>query len=167
MPIYEFYCRQCHRIFNFLSRTVNPSATPACPRCGRGGLERRASSFAVSKGRGNSLESEGSPDLDPARLEQAMGSLAREAEALDENDPRHAAQLLRRLYGAAGLAVGPRMAEALRRMEAGEDPEAIEDELGDALDEEDPLEPPSPGSTVKRARRRWLPPSVDPELHEL
>ena len=34
MPIYEFACPRCRRIFSFLSRRVNPSHTPACPKCG-------------------------------------------------------------------------------------------------------------------------------------
>ena len=51
MPIYEFYCRHCHRVFNFLSRAIDTEKTPACPRCGDAGLARRASAFAISKGR--------------------------------------------------------------------------------------------------------------------
>ena len=33
MPIYEFYCPHCHRVFNFLSRAVNTDKTPDCPQC--------------------------------------------------------------------------------------------------------------------------------------
>ena len=48
MPIYEYYCKPCHTIFSFLSRSVNVSARPACPRCGAE-LHKQVSSFAVSQ----------------------------------------------------------------------------------------------------------------------
>jgi hypothetical protein len=39
-----------------------------------------------------------------------------------------------------GLELGAGMEEALRRMEKGEDPEAIEAEMGGILEEEDPFQ---------------------------
>jgi len=39
-----------------------------------------------------------------------------------------------------GLKLGPGMEEALNRMALGEDPEQIEAEMGDLLQEEDPFE---------------------------
>lgn len=180
MPIYEFYCAECHRIFSFLSRSVNTEKQPACPRCGRAGLTRRVSSFAISKGRKEepSRPAEGDlpglpPGMDEARLEQAMATLAREAEGLNEDDPRQGAHLMRRLFEATGMPVGEGMEEALRRMESGEDPEKVEEEMGDVM--EDPLGMEGAGETAAQEprktlaglRRRVLPPSVDPELHEL
>lgn len=165
MPIYEFYCADCHAIYNFLSRTIDTSRRPDCPRCGRNELERRASAFAISKGR-KEEEPSGAPDLDDARLEQAMATLAGEAEGIDESDPKAAARLMRRLYETAGLGLGPNLEEAMRRLEAGEDPEAIEEELGDVLEAEDPFGTGAPAS-VAAVRRRVLPPRTDPELYEL
>jgi putative FmdB family regulatory protein len=180
MPIYEFYCAECHRIFSFLSRSVNTDKQPACPRCGRAGLTRRVSSFAISKGRKEEPAKPAGPDLpglppgmDEARLEQAMATLAREAEGLNEDDPRQGAHLMRRLFEATGLPVGEGMEEALRRMESGEDPEKVEEEMGDVM--EDPLgmegagegAAQEPRKTLAGLRRRVLPPSVDPELHEM
>ncbi len=46
---------------------------------------------------------------------------------------------MRRLFEATGMPVGAGMEEALRRMESGEDPEKIEEEMGDVM--EDPLAP--------------------------
>ena len=107
--------------------------------------------------------------MDDARLEQAMASLASELDGVDENDPRGAARLMRRLYETAGLPVGGVLEEALKRMEAGEDPDAIDAEYGDALDAEDPFLAEGgdgrPGAS--RLARRFLPPRTDPELHEL
>jgi putative FmdB family regulatory protein len=180
MPIYEFYCSSCHRIFSFLSRSVDTAKQPACPRCGRATLTRRISSFAISKGRKEEPVGPAAPELpglppgmDEARLEQAMATLTREAEGMNEEDPRQGAQLMRRLFEATGMPVGEGMEEALRRMESGEDPEKIEEEMGDVM--EDPLgmegaAPPTSDDAKKALRglrRRVLPPSVDPELHEM
>ena len=180
MPIYEFYCSDCHRIFSFLSRSVNTEKKPDCPRCGRPGLARRVSSFAISKGRKEEPATPAEPDLpglppglDEARLEQAMASLAQEAEGLNEDDPRQGAQLMRRLFEATGLPVGAGMEEALKRMESGEDPEKIEEEMGDVMEDPFGMDGASdagekePRRTLAGLRRRVLPPSVDPELHEM
>jgi putative FmdB family regulatory protein len=178
MPIYEFYCRRCHRVFNFLSRAVDTKKTPSCPRCGDPGLSRRASAFAISKGRKEEPKPESpEPEIDEARLERAMQALAGEMDSLDENDPRQGAHLMRRLFEATGMPVGGGMEEALKRMEAGEDPEKIEEDMGDLL-EDDPFggllggegDEKDPEASKKKSPgrlRRLLPPSVDPELYEM
>jgi len=177
MPIYEFYCRHCHRVMSFLSRAVNTQDTPACPHCGRGDLARRASAFAISKGRKEEPKPEAAPGpVDEARLERAMASLASDLDSLDENDPRQGASLMRKLFSAAGAPVASGMEEALRRMEAGEDPEKIEEEMGDVL-EQDPFsgllggEAGGPEADLRGAGlarlRRMLPPTHDTELYEM
>jgi putative FmdB family regulatory protein len=165
MPVYEFYCPDCHRIYNFLARTVTAEKRPDCPRCGRKKLAKQVSLFSISKGRVES-DSEGIPDMDEAKMMKVMESLAGEVEGMDEEDPRQAARLMKRLYDAAGLEVGPGMEEAIRRMEAGEDPDQIEEEIGDLLDQEDPFIAKTK-SGLKDMRRKILPPSVDDTLYEL
>ena len=166
MPIYEFYCRDCHRVYSFLSRTVS-DACPPCPRCGRAGLTRRVSTFAISKGIPEKQDSEAPPQLDDERLEKAMGALAGEAEGLDEEDPRQASRLMRKLFDSAGLPIGGGMEEALRRMEAGEDMEKIEQDLGDVLEEDPFAAGAREGKRGGSGIRRRLPPSVDPTLYEM
>lgn len=167
MPIYEFYCPQCHRIFNFLSRRVDTEGRPYCPQCGRKDLKRRASAFAISKNRPEPGEGAGeSPEFDESRLERVLGSLGDEAEGLSEENPREAARLMRRVFQEAGMPMGSGMAEALRRMEAGEDPEKVEEEMGDLIDDPGGLEE-SAGRKFRRWSRRWAPPSVDPDLYEM
>jgi hypothetical protein len=163
---------------SFLSRAVNTDKTPSCPRCGRGDLARRASAFAISKGRKEEPKPEKppGPDIDEARLEKAMEALAGDMDSIDENDPRQGAQLMRKLFSATGMPVGGGMEEALRRMEAGEDPEKIEEEMGDVF-EEDPFggllggegteAGPDEGKKNLGRLRRMLPPAHDPELYEL
>ena len=162
MPIYEFYCYKCHTVFNFFSRTVNTDKKPTCPKCHKTKLDRRMSSFATLRKRG---EEEGAPmpDFDEGQMEKAMGILASEAEHLDENDPRQAANLMRKLTDMTGLNLGPGMEEALKRMEAGEDPEQIEAEMGDLLEEEDPF------SFKEKALKapKYRPPKVDEKLYDL
>ena len=103
------------------------------------------------------------PDLDESKMEKAMGLLAREAEHMDEDDPRQAANLMRKLTDMTGLNLGPGMEEALRRMEAGEDPKKIEAEMGDILEEEDPF-----GIKEKAAKApKYRPPRVDEKLYDL
>ncbi len=165
MPIYEFYCEACHMVFNFYSGSVNTEKRPLCPKCRESTLERRMSVFSTLKRRqddeGDDMDM---PDVDEAKLEQAMSVLAREAEHMDEDDPRQAAQLMRKLTDMTGMELGPGFQEALGRMEAGEDPEQVEAEMGDALEAENPFEVKKKGSSVLR---RMLPPRVDEELYEL
>jgi putative FmdB family regulatory protein len=138
MPIYEFFCAACNTVFSFFSATVNTEARPACPRCARPRLERRPSRFTARRGgaRPESDEAdEPSPfgDVDESRLESAMDSLAREMEGLSDDDaenPRQLARFFRRFGEASGLEPGPRMEEMLRRLDAGESPDDLEDEFG-------------------------------------
>jgi putative FmdB family regulatory protein len=162
MPIYEFYCRKCHMLFNFFSSTVNTEKRPLCPKCGKVRLERQMSVFSRVKNRGEGDEPP-MPDMDESKMEQAMGLLAREAESMDENDPRQAANLMRKLTDMTGLNLGPGMEEALRRMEAGEDPDQVEAEMGDLLEGEEPF---TFGDKSARSRIR-RPPGKDDTLYEL
>ncbi len=166
MPIYEFYCPECHMIFNFFSRRINTEKRPDCPKCGHPKIERQVSIFSISKGLTED-DADNLPDLDESKLEQAMMSLAAEAEGIDEEDPRQAARLMKKLFDATGLDLGPGMEEAIRRMEAGEDPEKIEEELGDLLEDEDPFSQIVAKKGLKGFKKKYLPPQVDSTLYEL
>jgi len=161
MPIYEFYCPDCHVIYNFFSRRIDTETRPACPRCNRPNLDRQMSPFAIS--RGLEAEDEAPFDMDEAQLEKAMEVLAREAGGLDEDDPRQAARLMKRFSEMTGLSLGEGMEEALARMEAGEDPEEIEADMGDMLEDADALAT-APG---KKSSRRVRPPARDDKLYDL
>jgi putative FmdB family regulatory protein len=164
MPIYEFYCVKCHTIYNFFSRRIDTETVPMCPRCGYSQLERRLSVFTVSSNRSD--ENDDLPgDMDEAQLEKALSSMMGEMQGLDEDDPKQAARFMRRLYANSGLQLGSGMEEALGRMEAGEDPEKIEEEMGSLLEQEEPLMAKKIG--LKELRRRCLPPNVDDTLYDL
>ena len=162
MPIYEFYCPECNVVFNFFSRSVNTEKRPLCPGCKKTTLDRRMSVFAAPR-RGGDEEDAAHPDLDGDKLEKALGLLTKEAQHLDEEDPRQAADLMQRLTEATGMSLSPGMEEALRRMEAGEDIEKIDAEMGDILEGEEPFGPKEkPAGPRKRP-----PPRVDEKLYDL
>lgn len=166
MPIYDFYCTDCHVIFKFFSRKVETERKPPCPRCARQELDRRVAPFAISRGLKEN-EDGLPPGVDESKLESVMGELAREAENISEDDPKQMARLMRKLYEGAGLDVGGSMAEAISRMEAGEDPESIEQSLGDALETEDPFNAVTRKSGLRGLSRKLLPPEEDDTLHEM
>jgi putative FmdB family regulatory protein len=164
MPIYEFYCEDCNTIFNFFSKSVNTRKKPKCPKCKTKTLTRQMSAFAFT---GKAKEDGDMDDLpfDEAKMEQAMHMLAGEAENLNEDDPRQAANLMRKLTDMTGLELGPGMQEALKRMEGGEDPDQIESEMGSLLEEEEPFVlPEKRGGKVKAKRPA---PARDETLYDL
>lgn len=162
MPIYEFFCPDCNTIFSFFARSVNTTKRPLCPRCGKVKLTRQMSPFAVT---GRAKESDDGDDLpiDESKMEQAMQTLAREADRINEDDPRQAAALMRKLSSMTGLELGAGMDEAIRRMERGEDPEAVEAEMGDLLETEEPFL--LPGKKGRGGVRK--PPVRDEKLYDL
>jgi putative FmdB family regulatory protein len=162
MPIYEFYCTPCNTVFNFFSRTVNTAKIPGCPQCRRP-LKRQMSLFAKGSGRKGEEGSDGMPPMDEAKMEKALAMIAGEAEKIDENDPRQAVQLMRKLSDASGISLGSGMEEALNRLEKGENPDRIEAEMGDLLDSEEPF---ITGGKGKRGVRKPKP-RVDDTLYDL
>ena len=162
MPIYEFYCETCNTVFNFFSRGVNTTKIPNCPKCRRA-LRRQMSLFAkVARGKEEPAE-DGMPPLDEAKMEKAMAMLAGEAEKMNEDDPRQAAKLMRKLTDATGLTLGAGMEEALNRLEKGEDPDQIEAEMGDLLEEGEPFVVEGRGTKGSRKPK----PRVDETLYDL
>ncbi len=148
MPVYEFLCADCNRVFSFLAR--GPEAAkrkPACPKCGRRRMRKLISVFAAGRKTAERGKAPGAAAADStgdlggvedARMERAMAELARDMESLDENNPRQVAAAMRRLSDATGEGLGPEMGEMVRRLEAGEDPEKVEEDMGDALGDEGP-----------------------------
>ena len=136
MPIYEFLCRACNRIFSFHSFKVTTDKVPTCPKCGATDLHRVPSRFGVASSKAGADGDDDGDGLDDPRVEREMMRFASELENMDENDPRAMAAAVRRMTEIAGEPVTPAMEEMIRRLEAGEDPEKVEEELGDVLEEE-------------------------------
>ncbi len=141
VPIFEFLCGKCNRIFSFLSLAGGVVRTPVCPRCGAEDLQRVPSTFAVAASRKSAPESSSSAEgrdeeRAAAGLEAEAMRMASELSEEDAEDPRVMARVMRRLAAASGEPITPTMDEMFRRMEAGEDPEALEEELGPQLEAE-------------------------------
>lgn len=142
MPIYAYLCPHCNRIYDFLSRTPTPRRDPVCPRCGATDLAKQVTRFAVVRGgRGDDDdlgpgEAHGDPDpLDDPRTAAELERLMADAESIDDDNPRELGRFMRRMTELAGEPLTPDLDEALRRLEAGEDPDRVEDDLGDVLGE--------------------------------
>lgn len=162
MPIYEFYCDQCNMIFNFFSTRINTKTIPACPKCGKDKLEKQISGFATLRNAGEDAE-DPLAGLDESKMEQAFGSLMKEAENLNEDDPRQMASLMRKFTSETGIQLGESMDEAISRMEAGEDPDQVEKEMGDLLNDDDfSLE-----QLKKRRMKLGQKPGQDEKLYKL
>ncbi len=142
MPIYEFACPNCRRIFSFLSKRTNPDRLPVCPKCGNKKLTKQLSRFAAPRRAKAPAAKSGfdedagppMPDFDDPRIERAMSEMERDMEHLDENNPRHMAHMMRKMKDLMPPGTMPKeMDIAIKRLEAGEDPEKIEADMGDVL----------------------------------
>ncbi len=162
MPIYEFFCADCNMIFNFFSRRVDTETKPDCPHCQKKELDRQVSMFATI---GNATEeADQFAGLDESKMEQALDSLMRESEGINEDDPKQMATLMRKFTERTGINLGDSMEEAISRMEKGEDPDEIEKEMGDLLGDEDDF---SFDTIKKKVMGRPTPPVHDETLYEL
>jgi len=163
MPIYEFYCKDCHTIYNFFSKTMNTKKVPGCPKCRNPKLTKQVSLFTVT-GRAEENSMDDLP-IDESKMEKAMAMMAKEAENINEDDPRQAAKLMRKLTDMTGVGLGQGMEEALQRMESGEDPEKVEAEMGGLMDSEEPFI--LPGKTGGKGLRKQQVPRKDDTLYDL
>ena len=141
MPIYEFACPKCRKIFSFLSKRMKPDRLPVCPKCGNKKMSKQVSRFATTRGlkepaARTEAEDGGPPmpDMDDPRVERAMMEMERDLEHLDENNPRHMAHMMRKMKDLMPPGSVPKELDvAIKRLEAGEDPEKIEEDMGDLL----------------------------------
>ena len=175
MPIYEFYCPDNHRIYSFFARSLaSAGKTPRCPDNPKHRMERMISSFSVTGRAKEKPEGPPGPDMDDPRMEAAMAQMEREFSGMDtENpDPRQLANMMRKMSSLTGEKVPAQMEEMLRRLEAGEDPESLEDEMGDVMGDEDfgggaDSDAAAEGGLKARLRKFRGRPARDPMLYEM
>ena len=143
MPIYEFACPKCRVIFNFLSKRLTPERRPVCPKCGNRKMEKQMSTFATIRGAkepaaesgdGGGGPDEPMPNFDDPRVSRAMAEMERDMSHMDENNPKHMALMMRKMKDLMPAGTMPKELDvAIRRLEAGEDPEKVEEDMGDIL----------------------------------
>jgi putative FmdB family regulatory protein len=126
MPVYEYKCESCRkRVSLFQSYAEYGVRQPACPLCGSSALTRIISRVRVAKSEETRMENLADPS--------AWGNV-------DENDPKSMARMMRRMSSEMGEDIGPDFHEAVDRLEAGENPDEIEQSipgLGGASDAAD------------------------------
>jgi hypothetical protein len=153
-------------------------------------MKKLVSAFAVI---GRSKEPEKTPNpagpegADDPRMEAAMAAMEREFAGMDEEnpDPRQLGRMMRRMSELSGEKMPADMEEMTRRLEAGEDPEKLEEKFGDQFGDEEGGEinemggPPGVETTETKeerakkrmlralARRRRAEPQRDPVLYEI
>jgi hypothetical protein len=160
MPIYEFYCPDNHRIYQFYARSLAQGmVVPKCPDNPKFQMQKILSSFAVV-GSGRKIEeagggadgpAEAENPADDARMEAAMGQMEREFSSIDENDPKAMGRMMRRMASLTGEKIDGEMEAVVRKLEEGADPDSLEEELGGGSGG-DPE--PTPSATGKAAKHR-------------
>lgn len=155
MPIYEYYCPDNHKIYQFFAKTIAQGETiPTCPDNPEYKMVKMVSGFAIGGatkkssaeeagpaaegGAGMEPDGPGGPGADPmedARMEAAFSELEGEMDSIDENDPRAMGRMMRRMSELTGEKLDGEMEEMVRKLEEGQDPEKIEEQMGDVLGE--------------------------------
>lgn len=155
MPIYEYRCSDCHRKVSIFWRSFSAvdETKARCNHCGGARLNRLASRIRVIRGGGSKS------DVPAAEGGDVDDNFMNDLGGLDENDPRQLGRFMRKMAGEAGEEMGPEFDEIVGRLEKGEDPEKIEQSMGDLLGEPpggDMMDggmdaPPQPESNVESA----------------
>jgi putative FmdB family regulatory protein len=116
MPNYEFRCQNCRRRFElFVSYSDYGKKPVTCPHCKSDNVQRRIGRVRVARSGESRLESM----ADPGNLEGL------------EDDPRALGRMMRQMSHEAGEEMPPEFDEVVGRLESGQSPEQIEQDLPD------------------------------------
>ena len=168
MPIYEFYCPDNNKLYTFLARSLAmKDKLPKCPDGPDLRMERRVSRFAVIGKAKEESADDPFDGLDESKMDAFMAEMERDMSGLDENnpDPKQLGHFMRKMTSVMGDKAPPELREMVRRLEAGEDPEKLEEQFG-GLDEGGAGDAlfSQMLSRVKAARKE---PVRDPKLYEM
>jgi hypothetical protein len=168
MPIYEFFCPDNNRIYQFYARTLaQGSAVPPCPDNPRFRMQKALSAFAVGGAARRGPGEGGAGPPAEARMEAAMGAMEREFSSVDENDPRAMGRMMRRMAELTGEKIGGDMEEVVRKLEEGADPDSLEDQLvADPAQGAAETPPAGSGEARRRPGARRPAPTRDPRLYD-
>jgi hypothetical protein len=185
MPIYEYYCPDNNRIYQFFAKTLaQAQTTPKCPDNPAFRMVKMVSGFAIGGATKKPKETgasdtagagtehaegpgggPGGNDADDPRMEAAMSQLEKEMGSVDENDPRAMGRMMRRMAELSGESLDGEMEEMVRKLEEGQDPEKLEEELG-ALGEGGPEDMDDAGGWGSGGGGFGRTPSRDPHLYD-
>ncbi|MDQ8186150.1 hypothetical protein [Pelagicoccus sp. SDUM812002] len=171
MPIYEFYCPENNTTYSFLAKSLSyGDKTPRCPDNPDFQMQKKVSSFAFVGIAKDPADADALDDIDDAKMEKVMAELERDMAGMDEEnpDPRQMAHLMRKMTALTGDKMPEEMSEMIGRLEAGEDPESLEEEFGDALDGMDDLgSEDTAAGKLRKLHRRLLGSKRDPNLYDM
>jgi putative FmdB family regulatory protein len=140
MPIYEYRCLNCQRKVSIFWRSLGAvdASKARCTHCGSPKLTKLVSRVRVIRGGSSSASSGASDASEPGPGGDMDEGFMREMEGMDENDPRQLGRLMRKMASQSGEDMGPEFNEVVGRLERGEDPEKIEQKMGDLFGEPGP-----------------------------
>jgi hypothetical protein len=141
MPIYEYYSPDTHKIYSFFAKSTRyKDIIPPCPDGQEHKMEKMVSSFAFvgstdKAEKANQGDGNNDPDLEDPRMMQAMGEMEKAIAGMDEDnpDPKVMGQMMRKMADITGEKMDEGMNEMIAKLEEGQDPEALEAEMGDLL----------------------------------
>lgn len=115
MPTYDYRCLDCRKRLSLYQSYSEYGTVPVvCPHCGGTQVKRLINRVRVLRSEDSRLDSLADPD--------DWGDI-------DENDPRSVARAMRRMGDEMGEELPDEFDEVVDRLESGEDPESIEQDL--------------------------------------
>ncbi len=116
MPTYEYRCLNCRRRFDVFQTYTEYGTKPvACPHCTSENVQRKIGRIRVARSDESRMENL----ADPSKLEGL------------EDDPRALGRMMREMGSEVGEEMGPEFNEVVSRLEAGQSPDQIEQDLPD------------------------------------
>jgi hypothetical protein len=170
MPIYEFYCPDNNKLYQFLARSLSlRDATPLCPDNPGFRMERRVSRFAIIGKAREPSDDDPFADIDESKMEALMADMERDFHGLDGDnpDPRQLGHVMRKMTDLMGDKTPPELREIIQRLEKGEDPDKLESEFGDLAGDEEGASDLLFSQVMKKIRAHRPQPQRDPTLYEL
>jgi len=115
MPLYDYRCQNCkNRVSIRQSYAEYGVKAVTCPVCGSQKLSRLINKVRIAKSEDRRMDDMSDPSF--------LGDV-------DENDPKSLARAMRKMGSEMGEDLPPEFDEITSRLEAGEDPESIEESM--------------------------------------
>ena len=171
MPIYEFYSPDNHKLYQFFARSLAyHDNIPLCPDNPAFRMERRLSRFAIIGKAKEDTADDPFGGMDETKMETFMAEMERDMGGMDEAnpDPRQLGRFMRKMTDLMGDRTPESLQEMVRRLEAGENPEKLEEQFG-GMNSEDGMNSAADSlwDTVKKSIKALSPPPQrDPKLYE-
>lgn len=114
MPLYDFFCLDCKKHFEVrISFADYEKSKVGCRYCGSSKIQRRIGRIRIARSDDVRMEDFDNPE--------SIDSL--------EQDPKAMGTMLRKMKSQVGQEVGPEFNEVVSRLESGQTPEQIEQDL--------------------------------------